>query len=461
MQHFEAMVIGSGQGGTPLAKKLAKAGMKTVIIEKRWIGGTCINDGCTPTKTLIADARKAYIVQQAPRFGIYVNHYSIDFQQIMQRKNEVVQQFRQSSQRGLEKTENLSIVFGDARFTGDKTVEVTLTDGGTETYSADKVFINTGAQPVIPDIEGLNNVPYYTSTTLLDAKYVPPHLVILGAGYIGLELGQLFKRLGSEVTIIGKSSSLLPREDEDVSKVIRELLEEEGIRVYSSAQVQKVSSPDADEINLVITREGQQLQIEGSHLLVAAGRAPQTKELNPGASGIETDERGFIKVNEYLETNVPGVYALGDVKPGPAFTHISYNDYLVIAHNVLDHQRVSIHDRPVPYCMFTDPQLGRIGYTEKQAREKGFNIAVATLPMKYVARAVETGETKGLMKAIVNKDNAQLIGAAIVGTEGGEVMTMLQLAMMGGLTYHQLRETIFAHPLYAESINNLFMQLAE
>lgn len=461
MQHFDAMIIGSGQGGTPLAGKLAQSGWKTVLIEKRWLGGTCVNDGCTPTKTMIADAKRAFTVQEVHQFGIGVNYYSIDLQQIVDRKNKVVQASRSRLQKSLENTANLTLVFGEAVFTGDKTVTVTLHEGGhTEQYHADHIFINTGAQPAIPPIDGLKEVPYYTSTTLLDASYIPPHLVVIGAGYVGLELGQLFKRLGSEVTIIEKGPALLPHEDDDIAQAVTQFLQAEGIRIVTNARVTKATAPDSDEVVVSVVQNNKQLQVEGSHLLVASGRVPQTAKLNPHAAGIETDEKGFIKVNEYLETNVPGIYALGDVKPGPAFTHISYNDYVILSHNLLDQQKLSVRNRPVPYCMFTDPQLGRFGLTEKQAREQGYDIQVASMPMSYVARAVETGDTRGLMKAIVNRADQKIIGVAVLGEEGGELMTMLQLAVMGNLTPQQLSETVFAHPLYAESINNLFLQLA-
>lgn len=458
MEKFDAIVIGSGQAGTPLSKKLAKAGWRTALIEKRWIGGTCINDGCTPTKTMIASARMTYLAANSKSLGIDIENFSIDLSAIIKRKNDVVKKFRNGAEKGLEETENLEIIFGEASFTGDKTLKVSTNNGNRRELTAEHIFINTGTFTTIPPIEGVENIPYLTSTSILDLQEIPQHLLIIGASYIGMEFGQMFRRFGSEVTMLEFAPHLLPREDRDVADCIKNILTEEGITLHTKAEAKKFTSA-GNGITAVVTTDGAQKSISCSHVLLAAGRTPQTKSLHLEKTSVETDEKGFIKVDDKLETSKPGIYALGDVKGGPAFTHISYNDHLVIVKNLLKNGDASVKGRLVPYTMFTDPQLGSVGITETEARKKGLNIRVATLPMEHVARAIETGDTRGMMKAIVDADTKQILGAAIIGTEGGEIMCVLQLAMMGGITYEQIRENVFAHPLYSESLNNLFMTL--
>jgi len=459
MQKFDAIIIGSGQGGTPLAKKLAKAGMKTAIIEKRLVGGTCINDGCTPTKAMIASAKTAHTIRHSKELGIITGDFTVDLKKVIERKNKIVGSFRKAAEKGLEETENLTLVMGEATFTGNKIIEVKLNDGNTETYAAGIIFINTGTTPKIPEIEGISHVPYYTSTSLLDVEKLPRHLIIIGDSYIALEYAQMFRRMGSEVSMIIKGPLVVPKEDEDISGCIQDILKEEGIKIFTDANAKKISAAINGEVSLTILVKEKETTIEGSHILLATGRTPQTAALHLNKTGVTVNESGFIIVDEYLQTSAPGIYALGDVKGGPAFTHISYNDYIVLAKNIIEKLKVSIKGRPVPYTMFTDPQLGRIGITEKEALKQNLNYLVVTLSMDKVARAIETGETKGLMKAIVDKDSKQILGAAILGEEGGEVMTVLQVAMQGGITYEQIRENIFAHPLYSESLNNLFMTL--
>ncbi|HTJ14235.1 MAG TPA: mercuric reductase [Dinghuibacter sp.] len=451
--NWDAIVVGSGQAGTPLARKLAKAGLNTVIFEKEHVGGTCVNEGCTPTKTMIADARIAQTVRTAGDRGIHTEGLTIDLAAIIARKNQVVDSARTSNEKGLVMP-NLTLIRENAVFTGEKT----LSAGGA-THTADRIFINTGCSPVIPALDGLKDIPYLTSKTILDIPVVPRHLIVLGGGYIALEMGQLFRRLGSEVTIIERGAALMAREDQDIRDAMRDILEGEGIRILLGTSVERVWSGAGVADTAAVTLETSAGPVSGSHLLVATGRAAGTAALGVDKAGIAVDAHGFIKVNEYLETSVPGVYALGDVKGGPAFTHISYNDYVIIAANILQGRRLSTTDRQVPYTVFTDPQLGRIGLTETEARAQGRPIQVATLPMTHVARAIETGDTRGLMKAVVDTETRQILGAAILGTEGGEIMTILQMAMTGTVTYDHLRDMVFAHPLYAESINNLFLTL--
>jgi pyruvate/2-oxoglutarate dehydrogenase complex dihydrolipoamide dehydrogenase (E3) component len=457
MLHFDAIIIGSGQGGTPLAGKLAKAGWKTAIVEKRWAGGTCINDGCTPTKAMIASARAAYVAANSSRWGIRVNGYAVNLDSIVERKNEIVASFRSGSEKRLQ-GDNLTLFSGEASFTGHKKLNIRLKDGGEENITAEHIFIDTGTWPQIPDIPGLDAIPWLTSTTLLDLTTLPSHLLILGGSYIALEFGQMFRRFGSEVTIIERGPRLLSREDEDITTALRKILEAEGIRIFTGAEAQRVEQTSR-HIVATVKAGGQVFTAEGSHLLVATGRAPQTAALCLHQTGVQTDDHGYIQVNNKLETNVPGIYALGDVKGGPAFTHISYHDHVIIYKNLLEKGNVTTDQRQVPYCMFTDPQLGRIGLSESEAARKGLAVKVARLDMTSVARAIETGNTQGFMKALVEEGSGRILGAAVLGPEGGELMTLLQMAMTGGITAQQMKEMVFAHPLYAESLNNLFMKL--
>lgn len=460
MKQYDAIVIGAGQAGGPLAKKLALAGKKTALIEKRWIGGTCVNDGCTPTKTMVASAKMAYMAAHSAPLGVKIKKFSVDMPKIKERKDEIVHQFRNGSRSGLEVTKGLDVIFGEATFTGDKTISVMLNNSGRSVeLKADLFFLNTGARTFIPGIEGLNEIDYLTSTTILDLDYVPEHLLIIGGNYIGLEFGQMFRRFGSKVTVIERSGRIVSREDEDVSEELDKILKLEDITIHTNAVTTGFKKKKGGAIVANVKIGDKEEKIKCSQVLIAVGRTPQSAALNLAKTGVETDERGAIKVNDELETNVPGIYALGDVKGGPAFTHISYNDYSIVYRNLIHNEKLTIKNRPVPYCMFTDPQLGSIGINETEAKKQKLNYKVAKLPMAYVARAIETGDTRGFMKAIVDPDTKQILGATILGAEGGETMTILQMAMMGGITYEQIRWCVFAHPLYAESLNNLFMAL--
>ncbi len=461
MLKYDAIIIGSGQAANPLAAKLAAAGWKTVLIEKKFIAGTCINVGCTPTKTLIASGRVAYLTKRSADFGVHTTGYSIDIEAVIRRKNAHVLSARESSTKRLLETPNLDVVFGSAVFSGPKEVTVTKEDGSSITMRSEKIFINTGTRPAIPPITGLSEVRYYTSETILDLLVIPSHLVIIGGSYIALEFGQIYRRLGSEVTIIEDNEQFLSKEDEDIAAEIKKILEEDGIRILTGTTVNKLSadgSVSGDRINVELeTAASATTQtITGSHLLVATGRLPETAALYPGVAGIITDKHGFITVDGQLQTNIPGIYALGDVKGGPQFTHISYNDYVILYKNLMENANFSITARETIYCLFTDPELGRVGLTEKMAREKGLNIKVVTLPAGRIARAWENDEERGMLKAIVNLDNKMILGAAMLCSNGGELMSILQMAMMGNITYDRIRDAVFAHPTFAESLNNLF-----
>jgi dihydrolipoamide dehydrogenase len=458
MESFDAIVIGAGQAGIPLAKKLAEAGWKTALIEKRVVGGTCINDGCTPTKAMVASARMAYLAGRSKELGIDIDHYTVDFTAIMARKNNIVSRFRKGAVDGIAETNNLFLKYGKAEFISNTEIRI-VADGKNEVIGGRKIFINTGTFPSIPDIEGLNDINFLDSTSILNLTEIPEHLLIVGGGYIGLEFAQMFRRFGARVTLLERGDRLMPKEDEDVCQVMTDLFEEDGIKVLINTNAVKFQNYGTNSISVTVEGPDEKKTINCSHVLMATGRGPQTAHLGIDQTDIVLDDNGFIKVDDHLETNVKNVYALGDVKGGPAFTHISYNDYVVVTNNLLQKGDKSIKGRLVPYCMFTDPQLGRVGITETEAKEQGLNYLVAKIPMKNVARAIETAETRGFMKALVDKKTKLILGATIIGEEGGEIMSVLQMAMMGGITYEQVRYTIFAHPLYAESLNNLFMSI--
>jgi pyruvate/2-oxoglutarate dehydrogenase complex dihydrolipoamide dehydrogenase (E3) component len=460
MKHYDALIIGAGQAGTPLAKKLAEAGKKTAVIEKRIVGGTCINDGCTPTKAMIASAHAAHKAQTARDLGVLVGSVSIDFKKVIARKNEIVKTFQASAQKGIESTENLDLIMGEAVFSGEKELTITDAKGKKQVVTADLIFINTGAKTLIPEIDGLDTIDYLTSTTILDLKEVPEHLVIVGGNYIGLEFGQMFKRFGSKITILEKSSAILGKEDQDACEEITKILTDEGLTILTDTIIKHLETKDG-KISVSLTSDGKSQNIKASHILIAAGRIPQTDSLNLEVVGIKTDDQGHVVVNERLETNIGGIYALGDVKGGPAFTHIAYNDYTIVYRNLIENADLSTDGRPVPYCMFTDPQMARIGISEKEAKEKELDYIVAKIPMEQVARGIETGETLGFMKAIVDSKTKLILGACIIASEGGEIMSVLQMAMQGGITYEQIRYNVFAHPTYSESLNNLFMKLED
>lgn len=453
--NFDAVVIGAGQAGTPLSQALANAGMRTALVEREHVGGTCVNEGCTPTKTMVASARVAHLVGRGADYGVRTGEISMDLKKVRERKRAIVNSFRNGSQSRIEKTKNLELIFGEAEFTGARTIRVGKKNGAEVSLSADKIFINAGCRPAVPRLEGLSEVSYLNSTSIMELEAVPEHLLVLGGGYIGLEFGQMFRRFGSSVTIVQSGPQLLGREDEDVATAVLEILREDGIDVLLHGRATRVAKVSKG-IELTVEKEGGMQKIFGTHLLAAAGRVPNTDRLKARAAGMTLDKQGFIQVNDRLETNVAGVFALGDIKGGPAFTHISYDDFRIIRSNVIEKGQASSSDRLVPYTVFIDPQLGRVGMTEAEARAGGKKIRVAKMPMNYVARALELDESRGFMKVIVDAESSQMLGAAILGIEGGEVMSQIQLAMMGKLPYTVLKDAVFAHPTLAESLNNLF-----
>jgi len=456
---YDAIVIGAGQAGVPLSQALAGAGMRTALVEREHVGGTCINEGCTPTKTMVASGRVAYLARRGADYGVRTGPLTIELAKVRERKRAIVDSFRNGSQGRIEKTKNLELIFGAAQFTGAQTLRVRKADGGEATLGADKIFINAGCRPAVPKLEGLNGVSFLNSTRIMELDQVPEHLIVLGGGYIGLEFGQMFRRFGARVTIVQAGAQLLGQEDADVAEEVRKILQEDGIEVLLNSRAKSVSG-SGGQLTLTAESTGKSREIGGSQLLVAAGRVPNTDSLHVDVAGIAIDARGFIQTNDKLETNVAGVYGLGDIKGGPAFTHISYDDFRIIRTNVIERGSATIADRLVPYTVFIDPQLGRVGMSETEARKTGRAIRVAKMPMNYVARALEMDESRGFMKAIVDGKSGQILGAAVLGIEGGEIMSQLQIAMMGKLPYTALKDGVFAHPTLAESLNNLFGHFA-
>jgi pyruvate/2-oxoglutarate dehydrogenase complex dihydrolipoamide dehydrogenase (E3) component len=453
--HYDAVVIGSGQGGTPLARALAEAGRKTALVEREHVGGTCINEGCTPTKTMVASAKTAYVDRRSAAYGVHDGPVTVAMPEVRSRKQSIVDSFRESNENRIEATDGLDLIDGEARFTGPRTLAVHTNDGEGLEIGAENIFINVGARPANPPIEGLDSVPTLNSTSIMELDELPENLLVLGGSYVGLEFAQMFRRFGSEVTIVQRSGRLMGREDADVAEAVADIMRDDGMEVLLNTQAVRATQDDGQILLTVNAPEGERT-LEGSHLLVAAGRPPNTDTLDLHAAGIETDRRGFIEVNDRLETGVEGVYAMGDVKGGPAFTHISYDDFRIISTNLLEGGDITIADRLVPYTMFIDPQLGRIGLSEQEARDQGRDVLVAKMPMSYVARAIEMGETRGFMKAVIDAETERILGCAVLGIEGGEIMAMIEIAMMGNLPYTTLRDAVFAHPTLAESLNTLF-----
>jgi len=454
-RHFDAIIIGSGQGGGPLSTTFAGAGRKTALIEREHVGGTCINEGCTPTKTMIASARVAYLAGRSEVYGVHTGRLSVDMARVRQRKREIVEKFRTSSERSIRQG-GVDLLMGQARFASSHSLEVAMHAGGIFELSADTIVIDTGARPSDPPMEGLDRVQHYNSTTIMELDEVPEHLIVVGGGYVGLEFGQMFRRLGSRVTITERAPQLLSREDPDVAEEVANILRQDGVEVLLEAEATVCGRGGDGAIRLgARTPRGEQM-VTGSHLLVAVGRSPNTDDLNLEAAGVTLDKRGFVQVNERLETNVPGIYAIGDVAGSPAFTHISYDDFRILRANLLEGGSRSTKDRLVPYTVFIDPQLGRVGLGEKEARAQGREVRVAKMPMNHVARAIEVDECRGMLKVVVDAETKQILGCAVLGIEGGEIMAMLEIAMMGKLPYTTLRNAIFAHPTLAESLNNLF-----
>ncbi len=445
--HYDDIVIGSGQGGNPLAVALAKRGECVALIESNYLGGTCINTGCTPTKTMVASAQIAYYARNAERWGISTGQMGVDMASVLKRKNERVEASRTGWEKSVNGKGQPQLYRERAHFVGAKEIEI-----GNQRLEGKRIFIDTGSTPTIPRIEGLDKVPYLTNESLMELQQVPRHLLVLGGGYVGLEFAQMFRRFGSEVTVIQGGPQILPREDEDIATSLQSVLEAEGIKIHLNAKASKVSE-NWGEITLAFG-DGKP-SVTGSHLLVAVGRTPQTKDLDLGKAGVETDKRGYIVVNDRLETTAPDIWAIGDVNGGPAFTHISYNDYQIIYGNLYEGKNLSTKTRLVPYAVFTDPPLGRVGLTEREAREQGRKLKIGKIEMTHVARALEKAETEGLMKIVVDAESDKVLGAAILSSSGDEVVQILSTLMLADKPYTLLKGAIYIHPTIAEGFFGL------
>ncbi len=446
---FDAIVIGSGQAGKPLSYALADLGWKVAFIERAQLGGTCINTGCTPTKTMVASAQVAQYARNAARWGVRVNDVSVDLPAVVARKNKVVQGFRDAIQRRIDARPNITLLRAHGRFTGPHQVEA-----GGETFESEKIFIDTGTRPAIPKITGIDSVPFLTNATIMELLEVPKHLLVLGGGYIGLEFAQMFRRFGSRVTIIHKGERILRSEDPDITQELQKALEAGGMEFALGAATTRVENRGGEIALTYETKQGSKI-ISGSDLLVATGRKPNTDDLGLDKAGVATDARGYIKVNGRMETSMPGVWAMGDVKGGPAFTHISYNDYQIVYANLIEGKNLTIEHRYLPSALFTDPQLGRVGITEQDARASGRKFKMGTYPMASVARAIERDETAGLMKIIVDGENDRILGAAILGSEGGELVQILGAMILAGAPYTVLKGAVYIHPTLAEGFFGL------
>ncbi|WP_426061015.1 mercuric reductase [Hymenobacter sp. B1770] len=460
---FDAIIIGSGQAGNPLATSLANAGRQVAMVEENRLGGSCINYGCSPTKTLLATADRLHHIRTAAQVAApettSATDLRVDLAAAVARKDGVVAAMRDGIRASLtKKQDNITLLEGHAAFTAAHSLHVSLANGRTQDIMAPLIFINTGTRAAIPDVDGLADTGYLTTTQLLDLKELPEHLLILGGGYIGLEFSQMFRRFGSRVTVIEAGPQLLEREDDDVCQGLQEALSKEGIDFVMGARAHSVSRSASGNITVAAQTKQGERRLRGSHLLVATGRRPNSDKLGLELAGIKTDEKGYILVNNNLQTNVKGVYALGDVHPGPQFTHLAYDDYRIVRDALLHGRKRSARERPLPYVVFTDPPMARIGPSEGQAQEEKIPYRVATMPIRTIGRAQHTNKSLGFWKVLVGKDD-RLLGATLLGPEAGEIMAVIQVAMAGRLKYQQLQDMIFAHPIWAEGLNNVFRDL--
>ena len=448
---YDVIVIGSGQAGVPLAARMAEGGQRVLIAERAELGGTCVNDGCTPTKTMIASARAAHVARNGFRLGVRAGEVTVDLAAVVDRKDRIVRQFREGVQKRLARAgERLTLLRGQARFTGERQVEV-----GGQRYEAETIVVNVGCRAAIPEIAGLEGARPLDNASVMGLRELPRHLVVLGGGYVGCELAQMFRRFGSEVTVIDRGDHLLGHEDPEVSAAIEDVFRAEGIRLELGAGAREVSGGPGD----VVLRLPAGKEVRGSHLLVAVGRRPNTDDLGCEAAGVERDTRGFIPVDDRYRTRASGVYAVGDVTGGPQFTHASWDDHRILFDLLRGRGARTRNQRLIPVTAFTDPQVARVGLTEKEARQRGLPCEVATMPFGGVARAIETDETAGVMKVLLDPATERILGAAIVGAEAGELIHVFVPLMQAGGTARAMVEAEYVHPTFAEGLQTLVMKL--
>jgi pyruvate/2-oxoglutarate dehydrogenase complex dihydrolipoamide dehydrogenase (E3) component len=454
MAEYDAIIIGTGQAGPALARRLVAAGWKVAIIERKSFGGTCVNTGCTPTKTLVASAYAAHVARRAADYGVTIGGaVGVDMKAVKARKDAVVGASRDGLERSLRTLKGCTVHTGHARFVGPKEVEV-----GNDVLKADKIFINVGGRAVVPPIPGLDQVPYLTNSSMMDVDFLPPHLIVLGGSYVGLEFAQVYRRFGSEVTVIEMGPRLVAREDEDVSHAIAGFLREEGIDIRVGSKVVRVEKQD-NTIAVTVETSGAKSEVAGSHLLLAIGRRPNTDDLGLDKAGVVIDERGYIRVDDQLRTSVPGIWAMGDCNGRGAFTHTSWNDFEIVAANLLDNDPRRVTDRITAYALYTDPPLGRAGMTEAEVRKSGRPALIATLAMANVSRAFEKGETKGFMKILVDKETNRILGASLLGLAGDEVIHCILDVMYANAPSSVMRRAMHIHPTVSELIPTMVANL--
>ncbi len=453
IEKLDVIVIGAGQAGPSIATRFAANGKKVALIERGHVGGTCVNTGCMPTKTLVASARVAHVARRASDFGVMAGEPAIDMRRVSERAHLVTQNARAGLESWLKQAENLELIRGHAKFVGSHEIRV-----GKRILTAPKIFINVGARPRIPEMPGIAEVDFFTSTSILSYAEVPRHLVVIGGSYIGLEFAQMYRRFGAEVTIVEQGAALIAREDSDVSEAIKDILEQEGVSCRLDARCISFR-PTSEGVEVTLDCSAGASKIAGSHVVLAVGRTPNTDDLGLGVAGLDVDEHGFIKVDESLETNIPGVWAVGDCNGRGAFTHTAYNDFEIVTANLLDGEDRKVSERVRAYALYIDPPLGRVGLTEKEARQSGRPLLVSSRPMARVGRAVERGETAGFMKVVADAETKQILGASILGVEGDEAIHGLVDAMSAKVPYTVLEWAVPIHPTVSELIPTLLRGL--
>ena len=453
-ERFEVLVVGSGAGGKLIAWHMARSGQRTAVVERRWIGGSCPNVACMPSKNEIRSAEIAHLARHAAEFGTMTDSVVVDMATVRRRKREMVERQIAAHLQNY-KASGAELIMGSGRFVAPKTLEVRMNDGGTRVLAADKIFLNIGTHAAIPSVPGLEAARPLTHIEALELDYLPSHLSVIGGGYAGLELAQAYRRFGSNVTIIESGPQLMGRDDIDVSQEMRRILRDEGIQVHVAAELLNVRGRSGEKVSLAVRTASAEQNIDGSDILVAVGRIPNTSGIGLKETGIDLDSRGFIRVNERLETSAQGVWAIGECAGSPQFTHVSEDDFRIIRDNLAGGNR-STRDRLVPYCMFTDPPLARVGLSEGEAERQGIIARVARLPMNSVLRAQATGERQGFMKALVGENDDRILGFTMIGAAAGEVMAAVQTAMLAGLPYSRLADAVLAHPTMAEGLGMLF-----
>src|SRR5438309_4168556 len=454
MADYDAIIIGTGQAGPALARRLAAAGWNIAIIERKFFGGTCVNTGCTPTKTLVASAYAAYLARRARDYGVTIGGpIGVEMKAVKARKDAVVRPSREGVERSLKRLKGCTVLEGHAQFVGPKEVKV-----GDEVLRADKIFINVGGRTLVPSIRGLDQVPYLTNSSMMDVDFLPPHLIVLGGSYIGLEFAQVYRRFGSKVTVIELAPHLIAREDEDVSRAVADILKDENIDVRLNSKVVGVAK-QGNNIEVTVENSGTMSHVVGSHLLLAIGRRPNTDDLGLDKTGVATDSRGYIEVDDQLHTNVPGIWALGDCNGRGAFTHTSWNDFESVVANLLDNDPRRVSDRITAYALYTDPPLGRAGMTEAEVRKSGRPALIASMAMEDVSRAFEKGETKGFMKILVDEETKQILGASLLGLAGDEAIHCILDIMYAKAPYTVLQRAMHIHPTVSEFIPTMLEDL--